>query len=39
MNAQAMPRPAESTPRPAFGTVLASTMVVATWRDGKWSAH
>lgn len=39
MNAQTMPRPAESTPRPAFGTVLASTMALATWRDGKWSAH
>lgn len=39
MNAQAMPRPAETTTRPAFGTVLASTMAVATWRDGKWSAH
>ncbi|MGQ0383779.1 MAG: branched-chain amino acid aminotransferase [Gammaproteobacteria bacterium] len=41
MNAQAMPQrtAAESTPRPAFGTVLASTMAVATWRDGKWSAH
>lgn len=39
MNAQAMPRPAEATTRPAFGTVLASTMAVATWRDGKWSAH
>ena len=39
MNAQTMPRPAETTTRPAFGTVLASTMAVATWRDGKWSAH
>ena len=39
MNAQTMPRPVESPPRPAFGTVLASTMAVATWRDGKWSAH
>lgn len=39
MNAQAMPRPAETTTRPGFGTVLASTMAVATWRDGKWSAH
>jgi branched-chain amino acid aminotransferase len=29
----------ETTPRPAFGTVLASTMAVATWRDGKWSSH
>jgi branched-chain amino acid aminotransferase len=24
--------------RPAFGTVLASTMVVAKYRDGKWSS-
>jgi branched-chain amino acid aminotransferase len=40
MNAQAMPRPAaDATKRPAFGTVLASTMAVAAWRDGKWSAH
>jgi branched-chain amino acid aminotransferase len=39
MNAQTMARPAETTTRPAFGTVLASTMAVATWRDGKWSAH
>jgi branched-chain amino acid aminotransferase len=28
-----------TTPRPAFGTVLAKHMAVATWRDGKWSAH
>jgi branched-chain amino acid aminotransferase len=28
-----------STPRPAFGTVIADQMAVATWRDGKWSAH
>ncbi len=40
MNARAMPQPAaEATTRPAFGTVLASTMAVSTWRDGKWSAH
>lgn len=40
MNARAMPQPAaEVTTRPAFGTVLASTMAVSTWRDGKWSAH
>jgi branched-chain amino acid aminotransferase len=41
MNAQAMPQNplVETTPRPAFGTVLASTMAVATWRDGKWSSH
>ena len=25
--------------RPAFGTVLAPTMVVARFRDGKWSSH
>lgn len=42
MNAQAMP----STPpapqaivRPAFGSVLAGSMAVAAWRDGRWSAH
>ncbi len=41
MNAQAMPQTtvADSTARPAFGSVLASTMAVATWRDGKWSQH
>ena len=40
MNARAMPQPAvEATTRPAFGTVLASTMAVSTWRDGKWSPH
>ena len=41
MNAQAMPqtKASDSTARPAFGTVLASTMAVATWRDGKWSPH
>ncbi len=40
MNAQAMPQnPPVETPRPAFGTVLASTMAVATWRDGRWSSH
>jgi branched-chain amino acid aminotransferase len=33
-------RPApETTARPAFGSVLASTMAVANYRDGKWSAH
>ena len=26
------------TPRPAFGTVLAGTMVVAEFRDGRWGA-
>ncbi|MGH8197830.1 MAG: branched-chain amino acid aminotransferase [Steroidobacteraceae bacterium] len=41
MNAQAMPQrnAADSTARPAFGTVLASAMAVASWRDGKWSQH
>ncbi len=42
MNAQAMPHktsPADAAARPAFGTVLASTMAVAAWRDGKWSSH
>ncbi|MEX0734429.1 MAG: branched-chain amino acid aminotransferase [Steroidobacteraceae bacterium] len=41
MNAQAMPKThaADSTTRPAFGTVLASAMTVASWRDGKWSQH
>lgn len=41
MNAQAMhSRTApETTARPAFGSVLASTMAVANYRDGKWSAH
>ncbi len=40
MNAQAMPKNAtDTTTRPAFGTVLAKTMAVASWRDGKWSAH
>ncbi len=40
MNAQVMPTrtTADSAARPAFGTVLASTMAVANWRDGKWSA-
>jgi branched-chain amino acid aminotransferase len=27
------------TARPAFGTVLADQMAVATFKDGKWSAH
>ncbi len=41
MNAQAMPKThaTESAARPAFGTVLASQMAVASWKDGKWSAH
>ena len=25
--------------RPAFGTILAPTMVVARFRDGRWSSH
>ena len=25
--------------RPAFGTVLADQMAIATFRNGKWSAH
>ena len=41
MNAQVMQARSTSDPanRPAFGTVLASTMALATWRDGKWSPH
>jgi branched-chain amino acid aminotransferase len=41
MNAQAMQskHATDATTRPAFGTVLASTMAIATFRDGKWSAH
>jgi len=41
MNAQVMhDRPANSpTARPAFGTVLAPVMAVASWREGKWSSH
>src|SRR5262245_33883816 len=41
MNAQAMQRRTtpESGARPAFGTVLASSMAVAHFRDGKWSPH
>jgi len=34
MNAQTQTTPA---PRPSFGSVLAETMAVATFRDGKWS--
>jgi branched-chain amino acid aminotransferase len=26
-------------PRPAFGTVLADQMAIATYRDGKWGPH
>jgi len=41
MNAQAMQSrtPVEPATRPGFGTVLAGTMAVANYRDGKWSAH
>jgi len=41
MNAQVMPQTnaPDSPARPAFGTVLASQMAVASWKDGKWSAH
>lgn len=42
MNAQAMSSPREASrteTRPAFGSVLAGTMAVATWREGRWSAH
>ncbi len=41
MNAQVMPHTnaSDTTARPAFGTVLASQMAVASWKDGKWSAH
>lgn len=41
MNAQALQQrtAADSTARPAFGTVLASAMAIASWREGKWSAH
>ena len=41
MNAQAMQSRTtpETVTNPAFGTVLASAMAVANFRDGKWSAH
>ncbi len=41
MNAQVMQSRTTNPPagRPAFGTVLAPVMAVATWRDGKWSSH
>src|ERR1700742_827792 len=35
--AQAAATPSPATTRPAFGTVLAPTMAVATFRDGTWS--
>ena len=41
MNAQVMHKthPTEAAARPAFGTVLASQMAVASFKDGKWSEH
>jgi branched-chain amino acid aminotransferase len=41
MNAQVMPKTnaPETTARPAFGTLLASQMAVASFKDGKWSQH
>jgi len=41
MNAQVMHSRTEpdTTTRPAFGTKMASAMAVASFRDGKWSAH
>jgi branched-chain amino acid aminotransferase len=41
MNAQVMHKthPTEAGARPAFGTVLASQMAVAAFKDGKWSEH
>jgi branched-chain amino acid aminotransferase len=36
MNAQVQ---TQSTPRPAFGSVLADTMAVATYGKGQWSGH
>lgn len=40
MNAQAMQKHAiDSAARPAFGTVLASQMAVASWGNGRWSEH
>ncbi len=41
MNAQAMPntKSADSSARPGFGTVLAGSMAVANWSDGKWSQY
>ncbi len=41
MNAQVMhSRTAtDTTTRPAFGTKMASAMAVASFRDGKWTAH
>lgn len=28
-----------TTPKPAFGTVIADQMAVATWRNGRWGRH
>lgn len=28
-----------TTPRPAFGTLLADQMAIASYRDGQWGAH
>jgi branched-chain amino acid aminotransferase len=28
-----------TTPKPAFGTVIAEQMAVAIWRDGRWGRH
>jgi branched-chain amino acid aminotransferase len=41
MNAQVMPQTnaPDTTTRPAFGSVLASQMAVASWKDGQWSPH
>jgi len=41
MNAQVMQSKtaAITENRPAFGTVMAGTMAVASFRDGKWSTH
>ena len=41
MNAQVMHKthPTEAAARPAFGTVLASQMAVASYKDGEWSEH
>jgi branched-chain amino acid aminotransferase len=41
MNAQVMPQTnaPDTAARPAFGTLLASQMAVASFRDGQWSPH
>jgi branched-chain amino acid aminotransferase len=36
--ANLQPSPATATARPAFGTVLATTMFIAKYRDGKWGS-